>query len=360
MLQEFLRANHEEIIARARRRVAERTAPLASDVELHHGIPVFLGQLGDALSVAQSSSKEGDHAAIAASAAQHGEDLRKLGLTLGQVVHDYGDVCQVVTELAVEQDASITADEFRTFNLCLDDAIAGAVTEYARQVGDATAAAETERFGVFSHELRNLLGLALLSFDTIKKGLVGPRGSTGEIHGRSLMRLRDLVDRSLTEVRLDAGTARLERVALGAFIKEIEMIASIEARSKRVSFAVGPAPPVFIEADRQILASAVANLLQNAFKFSRPGGKVRLTTRATEDRVLIDVEDECGGLPPGKAEDLFRPFEQRSTDRTGLGLGLLICAKAARAHGGVARVRDLPGKGCVFTLDLPRSPERRS
>jgi hypothetical protein len=81
-----------------------------------------------------------------------------------------------------------------------------------------------------------------------------------------------------------------------------------------------------------------------------------LTVRATADRVLFEVEDECGGLPPGKAEDLFQPFEQRASDRSGLGLGLSICRRAAKASDGDLRVRDMPGTGCVFTLDLPRKP----
>ncbi|MGA3124091.1 MAG: HAMP domain-containing sensor histidine kinase, partial [Polyangiaceae bacterium] len=98
------------------------------------------------------------------------------------------------------------------------------------------------------------------------------------------------------------------------------------------------------------------NLLQNAFKFTRDHGDVALTARATADRVLFEVGDECGGLPPGRTEDLFRPFEQRGSDRSGVGLGLAICFKAAKANGGEIRVRDLPGKGCVFTLDLPRKP----
>jgi signal transduction histidine kinase len=113
---------------------------------------------------------------------------------------------------------------------------------------------------------------------------------------------------------------------------------------------------VTIEADRQSLAAALSNMLQNAFKFSRAQGHVSLTTRATADRVLFEVEDECGGLPPGKPEDLFRAFEQRGPDRSGAGLGLAICLKAAKANGGQMRVRDLPGKGCIFTLDLPRKP----
>ncbi len=100
-------------------------------------------------------------------------------------------------------------------------------------------------------------------------------------------------------------------------------------------------------------------LLHNAFKFTRKRGNVSLTTKATKatnDHVLFAVEDECGGLPPGKSEVVFRPFEQRGTDRSGAGLGLAICLKAAQANDGEILVRDRPGKGCIFTLDLPRRP----
>ena len=63
--------------------------------------------------------------------AHHGRELRLQGFTVSQVVHDYGDVCQSITDLAMERDAPISVDDFRTLNRCLDDAIASAVTEYA-------------------------------------------------------------------------------------------------------------------------------------------------------------------------------------------------------------------------------------
>ena len=98
----------------------------------------------------------------------------------------------------------------------------------------------------------------------------------------------------------------------------------------------------------------VTNLLQNAFKFTRPGSCVKLRGSATADQVLIAVEDECGGLPDGTTEDLFKPFEQRSADRTGLGLGLAMCQWGAEVNGGFISARNLPEHGCVFTIGLPR------
>jgi signal transduction histidine kinase len=115
-----------------------------------------------------------------------------------------------------------------------------------------------------------------------------------------------------------------------------------------------------MEVDRQILAGALANLLQNAFKFTRTGGRVSLKSFSSDDRVLIEVEDECGGLPAGEAEDLFRPFEQRGGDRSGLGLGLGISRRGVVANGGKLYVRDLPGKGCLFTIELPNPAVAKS
>jgi len=113
---------------------------------------------------------------------------------------------------------------------------------------------------------------------------------------------------------------------------------------------------VTVEADRPILAAAIANLVQNAIKFTLPGTSVRLRASTTTSRVLIEVEDECGGLPAGASENLLAPFVQRGRDRTGLGLGLSICVKAVKMMGGKLHIRDIPGKGCVFTIDLPKQP----
>jgi hypothetical protein len=75
---------------------------------------------------------------------------------------------------------------------------------------------------------------------------------------------------------------------------------------------------------------------------------------ASADRVLIEIEDECGGLPGGDANELFRPFEQRGADRTGVGLGLAFSRWGAEANDGRIYATDLPDRGCVFTVDLPR------
>ena len=181
-------------------------------------------------------------------------------------------------------------------------------------------------------------------------------GSTGQVLDRSLLGLRALVDRSLSEVRLDAGIDRLELIAVAALVDEIEIGASLQAQGRSITLVVSSVDrTVTIEGDRQIIAAAISNLLQNAFKFTHRLGTVSLTVRATADRVLFEIEDECGGLPPGKSEDLFESFAQQAHDRSGLGLGLSICRRAAQVCAGEVYVRDLPGKGCIFVIELPLS-----
>ena len=109
-----------------------------------------------------------------------------------------------------------------------------------------------------------------------------------------------------------------------------------------------------IEADRQVLLAVVMNLLQNAFKFTQPRTTVTLRVCLNADRVLIEVQDECGGLPREAVDDLFRPFQLRGAERTGLGLGLPFSRWGAEANHGRVYARNLPGTGCVFTVDLPR------
>lgn len=352
MLDQFVISNRDTIIARTQTRVASRVAARLSDTELTSGVPIFLDQLVEALRLAEANDAI-DHAEIGKSAGQYGHHLQRMGLTIGQVVHGYGDVCQSITSLALEQDAPISTDEFRTLNLCLDNAIAEAVAAYSRISERTLVDQETERLGAVAHDLRNVLNGAMLSFNVVQNGKVAPGGSTGRLHARSLLELRDLIDRSLTDVRLDAGIEQSELISVAALLGEIEVAASLQAQMRGLNFVTTSVDrTVMIEGDRQILTAAISNLVQNAFKFTCNHGTVSLTTRTTADRVLFDVEDECGGLSPGKEEALFHGFK----DRSGLGLGLSICLKAAAASAGEIYVLDLPGKGCIFTLDLPRKP----
>jgi signal transduction histidine kinase len=320
--------------------------------ELTNGIPLFLTQLGDILR--QEIAPSIPDAEMGMSATLHGGDLLASGFTISEVVHDYGDLCQAITELATHQRLPISSMDFRTLNRCLDDAIASAVTEYSRRHDQGASEAEVKRLGYLAHELRNHLNTATLAFQVVKTGKVGIAGSTFDMLERSLGQLRELIDRSVLEVRTASDTYQKRRLQVAEFVEELAIIAIADASRRGLLFRVEHADqPLWIEVDPHLLASAFSNLLQNAFKFTRPSGRVWLRILPMNDRVSFEIEDECGGLPIGVEEAIFRPFEQRGVDRSGLGLGLAISRHAVQACGGRLSVRDLPGSGCVFTIDLP-------
>jgi signal transduction histidine kinase len=369
MLSQFLTAHAPELIERCRAKVAKRRAPRATPDELEHGIPLFLGQLIEMLPDQRAPSGGGGEgrsrlslvkSQIEHEATKHGNELLLHDFTIDQVVHDYGDLCQAITEVAIEKDLPISVPEFAVLNSTLDNAIAGAVTEYARQhtvlTEDIAALASTERLGVLAHEMRNLLNTTILAIAAIKAGNVGFGGATAAALDRSLIGMRELIDRTLADVRLEAGSKpSRELIEIGPFIADVQVASALEADHRGCELSVPPvAAGIFVEADRHILAAAVANLLQNAFKFTQKNSHVLLKAYASKERVLIEVEDECGGLPQGTVDALFRPFEQHGADRSGVGLGLSVSRKGVEAHEGRLYARNIPGRGCVFTIDLPR------
>lgn len=354
VLDEFITTYREAIIERAKQKLTARPWPSASLQELENGVPLFLTQLSEALRL-ESSGAAYSQRDIGLSAAQHGGELLALGFTVSQVVHDYGDICQAITEIAIEQNAPITTDEFRTLNRCLDTATAEAVTAHARITAESRSADETQRSGHLAHETRDLLNTAIFAYQALKRGNVAINGSTGAVLGRSLMSLRDLVDTTLSEIRIAANQQRRERVSVTPFLNEIAIAGTLHADARGLRFTVEPGDPAWsVTADPQLLASAVTNLLNNAFKYTPMGGRVALrATTNDQGHLLIDVEDECGGIPESEG-DPFQSFgTRRGRDRTGLGLGLSIARKAVRAHGGDIHIRNLPGAGCIFTVDMP-------
>jgi signal transduction histidine kinase len=355
MLDQLIATHREGILRRCRAKAAMKLGP-RRDAPLDHGVSLFLDQLVDTLRVGPTSSAE-----ICSGATLHGHRLLSQGLTLSQVVHTYGDVRQSIMDLTVETNVTISTDDFRILHRSVDEAIAGAVSGYVSERSespvDGEAARESERAGFVAHELRNLLNTAIVAFEVLQAGSVGASGSTASVLHRSLLGLRALIGRSLAEVRVTHGMQNPERFLVAEFIDELTPSASLEANARGITLRVTPVEDgVTIEADRQVLAAVVGNVLQNAFKFTRPRTTVTLRVAASAERVLIEVQDECGGLPSGDVNELFRAFEQQSADRTGLGLGLAFCRWGVEANHGRISARTVPGSGCVFTVDLPRLP----
>lgn len=373
MMHLFLSRNRVELERRCREKVSARPMRFPNLLQLENGIPIFLDQIirtleaeeaglaGKSLSISGSgdgnvgrSSELGDSAAI------HGGELLGMGYSISQVVHDYGDLCQSVTELALDMDQDFRMDEFKTLNRCLDNGIAQAVTEFSDQrdvkIAHLQATELNERIGFFAHELRNHLNTAGLALAALKEGGVGLRGATGAVLDRSMVGLRVLIDRSLAEVRVGAGLSLYRSVfSLSNFIREVEHSAALEAGLKGCTLHVSEVSPVlFINADKDLLLSAVGNIVQNAFKFGSKNGLVSLRAFSENDRLKIEVEDDGEGIGEDNIKNIFMPFTQNGENKSGLGLGLVIAKKSIEANGGILSVRSIVGEGSTFMIDLPR------
>ncbi|ATD63918.1 histidine kinase [Janthinobacterium svalbardensis] len=372
-MHDFLANNRSELIERCVDKVAQRPKRNATEEQLRNGIPMFLEQLTRTLEAEQedgaaagkviSGASGGDGTALSemgVAAAAHGTALLELGYTVDQVVHDYGDLCQAITDLAVERDAPFTVDEFRTLNRCLDNAIADAVTEFSFQRDVAVALQQSvdvnERLGFLVHELRNSLNVATMAVRALEAGGLSIGGATGSVLKRSHAAMVRLIENSLDEVRSNGRESELTTVfSLAEFISEATESAQFDATRRGCKFmAVSVESSLGIVGNRDLLLAALANLLHNAFKFTAPHSQVTLRAHAHGELILIDVSDHCGGLPEGNAERMFTPFTQRSDDKTGLGLGLTIARQSVMNSGGSLTVENLPTVGCVFTISLPR------
>lgn len=369
----FLANNRDELIARCKAKVAQRPKRAATEEQLKNGVPLFLEQLrrtlvaeegGQAAESLKISGGSGGHtqslSEMGVTAAAHGKQLLELGFSVDQVVHDYGDLCQAITDLAVERDAPFSVDEFRTLNRCLDNAISDAVTEFSLQ-RDANKARqqsveENERLGFLVHELRNSVRTATLAVRALELGNLPVAGATGSVLKRSLAALTTLIDHTIDEVRSRTEAATQEKpFSLALFIADAQRVATLHAAERGCTLTVPAVDPILgISGNRDRLLAALENVLQNALKFTRTSTEVTLAAYAVGDRVFIDVKDHCGGLPSGDAQNMFSPFSQRSDDKSGLGLGLSIVRQSVEADGGTISVENVRGTGCVFTIGLPR------
>ncbi|MDQ6880473.1 MAG: HAMP domain-containing histidine kinase [Pseudomonadota bacterium] len=359
MLHEFLSANRGPLIELCRQKVDQRRGLPAPRAELHFGVPLFLDQLIQTL-----KGEPTQHLAAGVestrTATLHGRELLQHGFSVEQVVRDYGDLCQAITTLATQTGTPIQSEEFRILNRCLDNGIADAVVEFTEQHEllsvDREVQVLNQRLGVLAHDMRVCLNSAMLAVSVIRTGQVGMTGATGAVLDRSLTKLRALVDRTIADVRVNAGTpVRRQHVPVDALVADIRISASLEANLRQCEFLVEvDGEGLGLSADRHMLLSALGILLQNAFKFTHAHSRVTLRFHAVDDRILIDVQDHCGGLPPGNPQDLLAPATQLGPGKTGMGFGLPICRRTVEAIGGTLSVRNLPGSGCVFTIDMPR------
>lgn len=386
-LLEFLKDNETTILSNTEAKSRRLAGAGPSSLQSKRGLPLFFHQLLDVLEQAPAIPAESavdsegmskaayaaDEPAIAVAAGRlhevevakcagvFGTELQRLGYTLSHVVHAYGSICQAITELAIEKQVRIATAEFRQLNESLDTAIAGAVTTFQRQRAEGDTARETENLGFLAHELRNSLHVVNISLRLIKNGTVGFAGSTGHVLDKALKRMEELVDRSLTEVRLRVDP-QVHKTTASFFqlVEQVVLTAEVEAEARSQSLATEIDPALDIDADQYLLFSAVSNLVQNAIKYSCRGGTIRIRGSSSNGEASIEVEDECGGLVSMTPRDLFKPYEQQNQNRDGIGLGLTIAKRAVELNDGTIEVENLPGRGCIFRIKVPGATKSTS
>jgi len=288
-------------------------------------------------------------------AAEHGEQRLGLGFSLDGVVREYGALRDAILAVAKTERVSVREWEHDVLFDCTITGIAAAVSEYQRQRDAELQRHMNEHFAFIAHELRNPLGSALAALSMLeRKQVLDMSERFAQVLHRGLTRMHELIDSTLRTAQL-ATAIQLQRepTRLAALLEDMEMSAAASAEERHVSLTFETAEDVTLDVDQRLVRSALTNLVRNAVKFSHAGGAVVVRARSTDEHVVIEVEDSCGGLPPGMVQQAFAPFAQLGSDRSGFGLGLAIAKQAADAHQGVIRVQDLPGKGCIFALELP-------
>lgn len=163
----------------------------------------------------------------------------------------------------------------------------------------------------------------------------------------------------LVLARADAGGTPLsqERLELGALVAAVAEQVAPAAEAKGVRLEVADGPPAQIFADEDLLIQMLLNLLDNAVKYTDPGGEVRVEWTVGEGAAELSVRDTGAGIAPEHLPHVFDRFYRadpaRSRAAGGAGLGLSICRWIAQAHGGTIAVESTPGEGSTFTVRLP-------
>lgn len=217
-----------------------------------------------------------------------------------------------------------------------------------------------------SHELRTPLTAILTFVETLEAGALDePENSRRflAVIRRNAERMHVLINDILELSAIEAGTVTVEpsQVRLSSLVGDCFTALAASAEERRVHLRNEVASDVFVRADARRLEQMLTNLVDNAVKFNRDGGEVRVSHERGETRDRILVSDTGEGIAPEHLPRIFERFYRvdraRSRALGGTGLGLAIVKHLARAHGGEASVRSTPGQGSTFTIELPLAHE---
>jgi signal transduction histidine kinase len=353
-LYEVLFDHQAELLARWADAAEASFAGSLSRVELVDRMPRFVAELIQALPPGRPPPVD----QTSDNAEEHGVQRLRLGFDIGEVVREYGLLHEVILALAAEAGLTPTVREAQVLAIEIGNGTRDAVTQYQAQRDGELQRQAAAHLGFIAHELRNPLASAQMANESLRRHC--PEGGrASEALGRSLARLSGMIDGVLSNASLTMGAAPSRKdVGLRALLADIVRDVADEAEAKGIVLSI-QAEPLVVHVDPRLLSSAVSNLVRNALKFTKADTTVVVRAWRHEAHLLLEVEDECGGLPPGTSEELFKPFVQKGSDRSGFGLGLAIARQAVESLGGALRVEDHPGRGCVFRIELHQAAPSR-
>lgn len=353
-LADLIEAHRGEILEDWKKRAAVAAASVSlSEPALQDRIDHFIEEL--IASLREPPQKAPSEAATRA-AVEHAGQRFDLGFHISAMVREYGLFADTVYDLLHRNEQHLPLEDLAAFAAFVQHAIVEAVTTFSSLKETQLRRVAAEHQGFLAHELRNSLATARLVSDELADREAAP--ALVAALQRSLGQLEQLLSHALVRSRFDAETPIYPvEIALQPALEECidESTLDAERRNVSITLLVENVTPVCL--DPRLFRSIMTNLIRNAVKFTRAGGKIIVRARLTEgERLVVEVEDQCGGLPEGAAARMFVPFAQSHDSRhAGHGLGLAIAKQAVQAQGGTIQVLDLPNRGCVFVVDLPRA-----
>jgi signal transduction histidine kinase len=351
-LHQFMSDHRSEILRVCQQDLRDRQVENAEALDEHAAL--FFDEMLDAIrrdqGVRESSSPL---PAESVTAAQIGEERQQAGIAVSHVPVVFAAISQALGEIGARYELTLSAEEYKMLNRCLDTGIATSIENFWRKETDSNNQRMTESFGFIAHELRNALGNAKTAFNLLRAGGLDLKGKTAEVLARNLTRMEMLVAEILGSVQLQVGVLpALVPIDVASALRALVASAILD---RGITLALKVDEQAIISGDEMMLTSAVSNLVHNAVKFSPPNASVQLRTVVDSESVRIEVEDQCGGLKREDPAEIFKPYvKQQDGNRTGTGLGLSIAKRAVEAMHGELTVSNRPGHGCVFIARFSR------
>jgi signal transduction histidine kinase len=348
-LHEFLATHRDMLIARAVLYLRPAT-PGRTDAEVEGRLAGLVDQIVYALRRDAGAPDETVLPGHSMLAAEHGRERYARGFDVLSVVRDFGMLSNTLGELATKAEETFEPREYQVFNQCIDSLTLAALDEYSRQAQSSTEARTSDVLENVLHELRAELSTGRMAFRALQSGTLGIRSRTADLVDRSFGRIERLLRKAAVVVRLRTpevlGSEQLDVAS------ELRALVGAAPLERQITIGLDVEPGLMLVGDPGLIMSATSNLIENAVSYSKAGARVQVRARRDTDVVIIEVEDQCGGL--GKTDDdLYLPFVQRSGNRRGPGLGLAIAQEAVTAHGGEVAIQNRPGEGCTMQLRFP-------